>query len=220
MGFIAEIHLVHDELPLAATIERQSSVTLRYEYEMTTDDRRIQFVSAFDDEYGALEETLASDPTVSELDCIATFENRAIYRIVVDTDLQIVPAQCAEYGLFVFTVTSANGGWVIRAHLPGRDALTAFRKWCRDREISFRVNQLYDSSVSDDRAYFLTERQHEILTVAYYAGYFEVPRDVTQDALAERLDISDSAVSQRLRRAISELITATLENNCTPAEYS
>ncbi|WP_254522926.1 helix-turn-helix domain-containing protein [Natrinema caseinilyticum] len=219
MGFIAEIHLAHDELPLASTIERQSSVTLRHEYETTTDDRRIQFVSAFDDEYGAIEETLAADPTVSDLDRVATFENRAIYRVVVDTDLQIVPDRCAEYGLFVFTVTSADGGWVVRAHLPDRDALTAFREWCRDRNVSFRVNQLYDSSVSDDRTYFLTERQHEILTIAYYAGYFEVPRGVTQDTLADRLDISDSAVSQRLRRAISELITATLENKCTPAEF-
>ncbi|QLG50751.1 helix-turn-helix domain-containing protein [Natrinema halophilum] len=220
MGFIAEIHLAHDELPLAPTIERCGSVTLRYEYETTSDTRRIQFVSAFEDESTALVESMATDPTVSNPECIATFENRSIYRIVVDTDFVIVPDRCAEYGLYVFTITSGDNGWVIRAHLPDRDALTAFRKWCRDREISFHVNQLYDSSVSDDRSYFLTERQHEILTIAYYAGYFEVPRGVTQDALAERLGISDSAVSQRLRRAISELITATLENNCTPADYS
>ncbi|MDS0477594.1 helix-turn-helix domain-containing protein [Natrinema sp. 1APR25-10V2] len=218
MGFIAEVHLSHDDLPLVPTIERRSGTTLRYEYGTTHDERRLQFVSAFGDDYPALEAAMASDPTVSEPTRIATFDNRAIYRVVVDTDLEIVPARCADRGLFVFTITSDDGGWVARVHLPDRDALSAFRTHCRDRGISFRVTQLYDSSVSDDQTYFLTDRQHEILTMAYYAGYFQVPRNATQDDLADRLDVSDSAVSQRLRRAIAELIAATLENDRLPAK--
>ncbi|WP_226481483.1 helix-turn-helix domain-containing protein [Natrinema amylolyticum] len=219
MGFIAAVHLVHDELPLAPTIARCSDVTLRYEYGTTTGERRLQFVSAFGDERAALEDAMAADPTVSDPTRVATFENRAVYRVAVDSDLEIVPDRCVEYGLFVFTVTSDDGGWIARIHLPDRDALSAFRAHCRDRGISFRVTQLYDSSATDDRTYSLTERQHEILMMAYYAGYFEVPRRVTQDDLADRLGISDSAVSQRLRRAVSELIAATLENDRTPDEY-
>lgn len=211
MGFIAAVHLVHDDLPLVPTIERCADVTLRYEYGTTIGDRRLQFVSAFGDD-ATLEEAMDADPTVADATPVATFENRTIYRVVVDTDLEIVPDRCAENGVFVFTVTSAEGGWIARIHVPDRDALGSFRMHCRDRGISFRITQLYDSSASDERSYFLTERQHEILTMAYYAGYFEVPRGATQDDLADRLGISDSAVSQRLRRAVSELIAATLEN--------
>ncbi|SEV98903.1 helix-turn-helix domain-containing protein [Natrinema salifodinae] len=220
MGFIAEVHLGHDELPLVPTIERCPDVALRYEYGATPSERRVRFVSAFGGEYEALEAAMRSDPTVSNPTRVATFENRAIYRVRVDTDLEIVPDRCADQGLFVFTVTSGTEGWVTRVYLPDRDALSAFRTECRNRDISFRINQLYDSSVSDDRTYFLTDRQHEILTTAYYAGYFEVPRGATQDDLAGRLDISDSAVSQRLRRAIAELIGATLANGRTLDEYS
>ncbi|WP_090617071.1 helix-turn-helix domain-containing protein [Natrinema salaciae] len=216
MGFIAAIHLVHDDLPLVPTIDRCSGVTFRYEYGTTVDGRRLQFVSAFGGETTAVEDALADDPTVSRAVRVAAFENRDIYRILLDTDLELVPDHCAEYGLFVFTVTSENGGWNIRVHLPDRDTLSAFRAHYHDRGISFRVTQLYDSSASDERTYFLTERQHEILTMAYYGDYFEVPREITQDDLADRLGISDSAVSQRLRRAISELIAATLENDRMP----
>lgn len=225
MGFIAAVHLVHDDLPLVPTVERCASVTLRLEYGTTIDGRRLQFVSVFGDgdrrgeeTRETLEDAMAADPTVSDPTRVATFENRDIYRVVVETGLEIVPDRCVEYGLFVFTVTSDAGGWVARIHLPDRDALSAFRERSRERGISFRVTQLYDSSVSDEQAYFLTAQQYEILTMAYYADYFEVPRKTTQDDLAERLGVSDSAVSQRLRRAISELIAATLENDRTPVE--
>lgn len=219
MGFIAEVHLVHDELPFMPTIERCSDVTFRYEYETKTDGRRLQFVSALGGEDGTLEEAMEADPTISDPTRIATFENRVIYRVVVDTDLEIVPDRCVETGLFIFTITSADWGWIARVYLPDRDVLSAFRAHCRNRGVSFRVNQLYDSSVTDDRTYFLTAQQREILTMAYYAGYFEVPRTATQDDLAERLGISDSAVSQRIRRAISELIAATLENDQSVDKY-
>ncbi|MFC4544570.1 helix-turn-helix domain-containing protein [Halosolutus amylolyticus] len=218
MGFIAEVNLVHDELPLGPTIERCPGVTFRYEYGTTVDGRRLHFVSAFSDEYETIENAIAADPTVADRTRVATFENRTIYRVTVETDLEIVPHQCAAHGVFVFSVTSGQKGWITRVHLPDRDALTAFQACCRDQGISFRMTQLYDSSVSDDRTYFLTERQRDILTMAYYAGYYEIPREITQDDLADRLEISDSAVSQRLRRAVSELIAATIEHEHSPDE--
>ncbi|WP_246999684.1 helix-turn-helix domain-containing protein [Halosolutus gelatinilyticus] len=220
MGFIAEVHLVHDDLPLVPTMERHPGTTLTYEYGTRGNDRRLQFVSAFGDEFARLEDAMDADPTVSEPTRIATFEHRAIYRFAVETDLEIVPDRCAADGLFAFSITGGQGRWTVRVYLPDRDALTAFRSRCRDRGVSFRIAQLYDSTVSDDETYFLTDRQREVLTMAYAAGYYDVPRTITQDELAERLDISDSAVSQHLRRAVSELIAATIENGHSPDHYS
>ncbi|MFD1563893.1 helix-turn-helix domain-containing protein [Haloarchaeobius amylolyticus] len=216
MGFIAEVHLVHDDLPLVPTIAQCPGVTLSYEYGTTIDERRIRFVSVSGDTDASLEAAMAADRTVSNPTRIATFDGRTIYRVVVDTPLELLPARCAKHGVFAFTLTSGEGGWIARIYLPDRDALAALRSQYRDHGVSFRVNQLYDSSVSDERTYFLTDRQYEVLTTAYDADYFEVPRGVTQDDLADRLDISDSAVSQRLRRAISELIAATVENGRAP----
>ncbi|WP_254808241.1 helix-turn-helix domain-containing protein [Natronosalvus amylolyticus] len=213
MGFTTTVHLVHDELPLVPTIEVHPDLILRYEYGETLEDRRLLFVSAFCEERSDLERSLEADPTISNPTPIATFDNRTIYRLETETDLEIIPGRCGTDGLFVFTVTSGDGGWIVRGYLPDRDALSAFRARCRERGISFRVTQLCDSSSADEQTYYLTEQQRELLMMAYYAGYFEVPRTITQDDLAERLEISDSAVSQRIRRAVSELIAGTLENN-------
>lgn len=219
MGFIAEIRVDHDELPLAPTIAAHPDVTIRFEYAVRT-GRTVAFVSVFGDDHDhdAIEASMAADETISAPERVATFENRAIYRVTLETDREIVPGRCGERGLFVFTVTSGTRGWVLRVHAPNRETLIDFRKYCYHRGVSFRMTQLHDSSATDDGTYALTEQQHEILAMAYFGGYYDIPREITQDDLAERLGISDSAVSQRLRRAVAELIAATIENDRTPVE--
>ncbi|MFA9425178.1 helix-turn-helix domain-containing protein [Natronorubrum sp. A-ect3] len=219
MGFIAEVQLSHDDLVLVPTIRQLPEVTFRYEYRTTADGRSHQFVSAFSDEYTALEEAMEADHTISNPTRIATFESRAVYRVTVETDIHIIPDDCAECGLFVFTVSSNERGWVARVHLPNRDALATYRECCRRNNISFHVTRLHDSSVSDEGTYVLSEQQYEILTMAYYAGYFDVPRESTQDDLAGHFGISDSAVSKRLRRAIADLIAGTIENDRSTPEH-
>ncbi|GAB3704987.1 helix-turn-helix domain-containing protein [Halorubrum pallidum] len=41
-------------------------------------------------------------------------------------------------------------------------------------------------------------------------GYYEIPRGCTTKELADELEISDQAVTERLRRAIVALVTYTL----------
>jgi predicted DNA binding protein len=53
----------------------------------------------------------------------------------------------------------------------------------------------------------LPNEQQETLALAVEAGYFETPREVTLDELAERLDVPRSTVSYRLRRAVGEVVS-------------
>jgi predicted DNA binding protein len=46
----------------------------------------------------------------------------------------------------------------------------------------------------------LSDKQLEILEVAYQMGYFRVPQEVTAEEIATELDISRSTLSERLRR--------------------
>lgn len=67
-----------------------------------------------------------------------------------------------------------------------------------------------DLSVTVDLG-MLTEKQQEALELALEASYYEQPRDATLADLADRLDISKSAVSQRLRAAETKLVQNALE---------
>jgi predicted DNA binding protein len=53
----------------------------------------------------------------------------------------------------------------------------------------------------------LPNEQHRTLALAVEQGYFETPREVTLDELAEQLDAPRSTVSYRLRRAVGEVVT-------------
>jgi len=52
--------------------------------------------------------------------------------------------------------------------------------------------------------------QRETLSYAVSAGYHSLPRRVSTKDIAEEFDISDQAVTERLRRGITTLVTNTL----------
>ena len=57
----------------------------------------------------------------------------------------------------------------------------------------------------------LSSDQHEALVAAFETGYYDIPRDVTLEELADQLGISHQALSERFRRAYEGLITAELD---------
>jgi predicted DNA binding protein len=57
----------------------------------------------------------------------------------------------------------------------------------------------------------LTDRQMQVLSAAYRRGFFDRPRTVTGDELAEQFDISRSTLHQHLRAAERNLMNAVLE---------
>lgn len=216
MGFISEVHVVHDDLLLVPTIKRHPEATIKYKYDTVVDGSRLYFVSVFAEDYAALEETMDADGTVAASDRIAAFENRVIYRVTADTDRDIIPDTCIKRGIYVFSIVSGDPGWIVRLHLPDRSALSEFQKYCREHNVSFWIKQLHESTASAGESYLLTDQQREILSIAYFSGYYDIPRSVSQDYLAERLGISNSAVSQRLRRAIAQLLRVVLEERQQP----
>lgn len=53
----------------------------------------------------------------------------------------------------------------------------------------------------------LSDRQREVLEVAITEGYYEHPRNVTRDELAEIMNLTGSTVSEHLRKAESKILT-------------
>ncbi len=59
----------------------------------------------------------------------------------------------------------------------------------------------------------LTQRQNEILNVAYKNGYFDIPRKISLTEFANYLNISKSALSETLRRIFKRLSDNYLKSN-------
>jgi predicted DNA binding protein len=103
--------------------------------------------------------------------------------------------------------------WEFELRFPDRDSLSAFRSHCDSEGIPIDVQRVYEQASPDEsfRSQFgLTEPQREALLLAVDSGYYNIPRTRTTVELAEQLGISDQAVTERLRRAITSLVQTTL----------
>lgn len=59
----------------------------------------------------------------------------------------------------------------------------------------------------------LTGRQRDALVVAFDAGYYDVPRTVSRDELADHLDCAPSTASEHLRKAERRLVELYLHRS-------
>lgn len=103
-------------------------------------------------------------------------------------------------------------GWRFHLRFPDRETLAACYRSCDEREIELRVEAVRSPATPGPRAPddALTAGQREALTVALETGYFGVPRGATLQEVADTLDVSDTAASQRLRRGVERLLRETL----------
>lgn len=111
----------------------------------------------------------------------------------------------------VIDVVGTTETWNLRLGFLAHDDLTTFHEYLTTRGIPVTLQHVRTSDVdprawdSDDDA-VLTSAQREAVALAQSRGYFHVPRRTTISDLADELEISDSAFSQRLRRGLSTIL--------------
>lgn len=59
----------------------------------------------------------------------------------------------------------------------------------------------------------LTERQREVVTEALTRGYYDWPREITNEELAEELEISRATLHEHLRKAEQTLLSSALADS-------
>jgi hypothetical protein len=103
-------------------------------------------------------------------------------------------------------------GWGFRLRFPDREALGECYRACAERGLDVTVRAVQSPAWSGEvgPADALTPGQREALRAAFETGYFRVPREATLAEVADALGVSDTAVSQRLRRGVERLVDQTV----------
>jgi hypothetical protein len=150
-----------------------------------------------------LAETLCARPRVRvEFERFVPLEDRSIpYLWVtgVDTDTCLQGFGTAD-------------GWQLSLRFPSRKRLADCYQQCARGGVSLTVDRVHTTSWSVESGHeaVLTDIQRETLTAALEAGYFAVPRTATLQDLADEFGVSDTAISQRIRRGVARLLTTEL----------
>ena len=159
-------------------------------------------------DFDAFEEAVEADPTVTGLKRLASDSSgRRLYRVVYTDEGMAWTAhsEWVEADGTLLDAESESNGWHVRMRFPDREAVRQFQEWFQEHDLSFTLTGVMSSEPTKESEYGpdLTVKQREALLLAWEAGYFDVPRRIDLVTLAEDLDISDTALSQRLRRGMA-----------------
>jgi len=117
------------------------------------------------------------------------------------------------------SVTGGEGRFVVRLPQDGdvRTLVELFETYYDDVELVARrevdepvtTRQAFEAELADR----LTDRQREVVRMAYAAGFFEWPRESTAQEIADALDVSQPTVSRHVRGAERVLFGLVLEDD-------
>lgn len=176
------------------------------------------------DDFTAVESAIADDEAVKNPTNLVDFGDRRLYRVdLTDYGHQsLIMPKLFEVGGVLKEGIGTNDGWWFQARFPNRAAFEHVYEFCQEQDMAFEFKRLFEQGAENrgqsSTVSMLTEEQREALVTAWDHGFFEVPRKTTLVELADELGISDSAVSQRLRRAHQKICDYEFGEGGSPIE--
>lgn len=171
------------------------------------------FTVLFDQDDGVSAGDLVALDEVVEADALGNTGEKSVYKLTVELEESVSKAFAPDFdGAQLEPTTITTEGWYETKVFKEYEGFNEFRKSCEHHGITLDLVTITpEPSPSDDSSQDeLTGRQREALTLAISRGYYESPRQVTAEELAEELDISQPSLSSLLRRGERQLLTSSL----------
>jgi len=152
------------------------------------------------------------------VEVVFDYGDKAAYRFETPRDDDSPFAVLDRHAVPVSETTIRDGRLLITFHaadLPTlRSVLDEFQDSCSDMQVLRLLQSSSTPEESDlvtvDRS-DLTERQREVLTAAYDAGYFEHPKGANAGEVADALGIDRSTFSEHIAAAQRKLLSSLLD---------
>ncbi|AFZ74164.1 helix-turn-helix domain-containing protein [Natronobacterium gregoryi] len=216
MTTVAELTLPTDEFALAATFRRLPGLEVRVESVVAEGPARTTPLVWFSNVApNDLEATLETDPTVEQYRQLLENTDRTerLYRLRYGESVDSVCRAVYANGGTVLGAWVVDDRWTLRLLFPLREELSEAVSEIEGEDVRVDVRRMVEAGGEDglETTAALTEPQQEAIAEAYRRGYYDVPRAISLEELANELDISHQALSERLRRANRVLASEQLE---------
>lgn len=214
MATIVDFQVPIEQFALTDTFAKVSDPYVEVErFAAQGDDSAMSFVWVTADDLDAFEEVLAEDPSVDGFSVLAEFDGERFYRMDWVDEVELVIHLLLEENGAITRAHVTDGSWKLQVMFPDHDSLSRTYEFCEDNGLSLTVGSIYSLDSNENSRFGLTESQYTTLAKAKEMGYYDVPRDVTMSELADTLDVSHQALSERLRRAHASLVERALSSS-------
>lgn len=211
MSVIVEMQVAATAFELGRIMDVPRGARIEMETVVPAGDRAVPLFWAFDIDADPFESRLRDHPGVNDVTRVDLFEDRALYALDWRVGLDHLFAAILEADGTIMAATGHADRWQFEIRFESHDHLSLFKDALDDAAVPFEVVRVFNPTLPDAGPWYgLTPTQRESLVLAVELGYYDIPRASTTLELAEELGVSDQAVTERLRRAIVNLVSNTL----------
>ncbi len=211
MSVIAEFSIEADQFLLGRIIADFPDIAVEIERVVPTGNRIMPYIWGYGEDLNEFVTAMQKHPNVVSITTVDQVDNQALYKIDWEDPTEQLIAGIAET---TATILKANSDdiWTFEIRFEDHEELAVFNEYCASHGIEYRLERVLALTDSEyfQGSYALTEPQYEALSMAVERGYFEIPREITYKELADELEISEQAVSERVRRATNKVLRATM----------
>ncbi|OVE86232.1 helix-turn-helix domain-containing protein [Natronolimnobius baerhuensis] len=211
MAIEASFTIDQPEFPLNAIFKALPDARIELDRVVPTKDAVVPYFWIYSENISEFSADMSGDEGVDNFKVVDELENQMLVRIDWNLDHESVLTAIVNTDVTLLSGLGDAENWTFEVRSSDQKNVSAFQTYCHGNDVPIKLSQLHALSPLElDREYDLTDGQRKALVLAYSRGYFDSPRDATQDDLADELDISRQAVSSRLQRGLRRLVASTL----------
>ena len=211
MTVIVELTVASEafELGRILSVEEPGRVTL--ETMVPLGGRPTPFIRVKHDARDEFVQRVREHAAVSDIRPLNTHDGEVLYTLEWDPSTDTLFRTILEEDIALLGATGSADRWAFELRFPSHETLSKFQEFYVEEDIDVTIERIYNPTKPDAGPWYgLTPPQRETLTYAVEHGYYSLPRGISTKELGEEFDISDQAVTERLRRGITTLVSHTV----------
>ena len=212
MSMIVSLSVPSSKFIFGGAFSDDPNAEIRLECDISISDSLLPYIWVSGVQPDRIERELSSQTDVKYAEVIDQDGDNALVRITWQTTPEGLISLFEKSQVTVLEGIRSSGRWEFTLRFPDHEALSAFHQRCLNTNFQVKLNWIQDPAYPGERTsqFGLTDAQQEALILAFDVGYFSIPREMTLGTFAEQVGVSDTAISQRLRRGTAALVENTL----------
>lgn len=154
-------------------------------------------------------EEIRKSPSIVQSDVASVGSNRIVGAVTSKECKVCAVIMDSKAGYFVGPAVSDRNSQMSYKLFMGGDAIPKFLQTLHNKGIDYKISDI--SKISTRRA--LTPKQEKVLKSALDLGYYDYPKRISTEQLAETVGLAASTVTEILRRAERRIISGYFETN-------
>jgi predicted DNA binding protein len=208
---IADISVPGEVFAIGNVLAQHPDIYIELERLVPLGDRLLPFFWISDGSTDHIESALEAEPVVDSITRLTEVDGEYLYQVSwTKPEHSLVDVLLETEGV-ILEGKGVDRKWELRIRFPDHDRFRTFSEACEAQGFAVDLQGIYNphAPTIDQQ---LTATQWQTLAVAFERGYFDVPRRTSLKNLADHFDISEQAVSQRIRRGVRGLVSWLMFN--------